>query len=248
MQDMNLLSCRLPRSYQLRSGGGRDDPQRCLRAVYSGCPLPVMAQAVMENALNPRVLDQLFEDVAEQQYTRKLLFSSVVDLMSVVVCRIQPVDQRRLSARTPRPSASRSRPSTTRSTASRPPIGAALVRTVGRAARPGHRGDGRRPDAVAAGLSHQDPRRQPPARDRAPDQGVADHAGRGLARPRPGRARPRADAGHRRRPLRGRPCPGAVAAGSGPGDRRGEGSLDRRPQLLHDRLPLRDRPAAAASS
>jgi IS4 transposase len=53
-------------------------------------PLSVMAQAVMENALSPTVIDQLFEDVAERQDTRKLLFSSIVDLMSVVVCRIRP--------------------------------------------------------------------------------------------------------------------------------------------------------------
>jgi IS4 transposase len=44
----------------------------------------------MENALNPAIVDRLFEDVAEAQYTRKLLFSSVVDLMSAVVCRIKP--------------------------------------------------------------------------------------------------------------------------------------------------------------
>jgi hypothetical protein len=53
-------------------------------------PLSVMAQGVMENALSPTVIDQLFEDVAERQYTRKLLFSSIVDLMSLVVCRIRP--------------------------------------------------------------------------------------------------------------------------------------------------------------
>ena len=53
-------------------------------------PLSVMAQGVMENALNPRIVDQLFEDVAQKQYTNKLLFSSIVDLMSVVVCRIRP--------------------------------------------------------------------------------------------------------------------------------------------------------------
>jgi IS4 transposase len=53
-------------------------------------PLSVMAQAALENALNPGVVDQLFEDVAQRQYTRKLLFSSVVDLMGLVVCRIQP--------------------------------------------------------------------------------------------------------------------------------------------------------------
>src|SRR3954470_18330581 len=55
-----------------------------------GDTIPVMAQAVMENALNPRILDQLVEDVAERQYTRELLFSSIVELMSVVVCGIRP--------------------------------------------------------------------------------------------------------------------------------------------------------------
>jgi IS4 transposase len=53
-------------------------------------PLSVMAQGVMENALNPQILDQLFEDVAAKQFTHKLLFSTIVDLMSVVVCRIRP--------------------------------------------------------------------------------------------------------------------------------------------------------------
>src|SRR3954468_238272 len=53
-------------------------------------PLAVMAQGIMENALNPAILDQLFEDVARKQFTHKLLFSTVVDLMSVVVCRIRP--------------------------------------------------------------------------------------------------------------------------------------------------------------
>jgi IS4 transposase len=53
-------------------------------------PLSVMAQAVMENALNPQILDELFESVAQKQFTNKLLFSTTVDLMSVVVCRIRP--------------------------------------------------------------------------------------------------------------------------------------------------------------
>jgi IS4 transposase len=53
-------------------------------------PLSVMAQGIMENALNPQILDQLFEDVAQKQFTHKLLFSTIVDLMSVVVGRIRP--------------------------------------------------------------------------------------------------------------------------------------------------------------
>ncbi len=54
------------------------------------CPLPVMARATLENALNPRIIDQVFEDVADRQYTRKILFSSIVELMTLVVCRIRP--------------------------------------------------------------------------------------------------------------------------------------------------------------
>jgi IS4 transposase len=53
-------------------------------------PVCVMVRATLENALNPQALDQLFEATAERQYTRTLLFSSIVDLMSTVVCRIRP--------------------------------------------------------------------------------------------------------------------------------------------------------------
>ena len=53
-------------------------------------PVSVMARAVLENALTPTVVDTLFENVAEQQYTRQLLFSDVVDLMGAVVCTIRP--------------------------------------------------------------------------------------------------------------------------------------------------------------
>src|SRR3954462_2513743 len=53
-------------------------------------PLSVMAQGVMENALHAQILDQLFEDVARHQFTHELLFSTIVDLMSAVVCRIRP--------------------------------------------------------------------------------------------------------------------------------------------------------------
>lgn len=53
-------------------------------------PITVMTQAILENALPPATIDQLFEDHAELQYTRKLLFSDVVDLMGLVVCRIRP--------------------------------------------------------------------------------------------------------------------------------------------------------------
>src|SRR5947209_7295265 len=53
-------------------------------------PLSVMTRGLMETALNCEHLDALFEEQADGQYTRKLLFSSVVDLMSLVVCRTRP--------------------------------------------------------------------------------------------------------------------------------------------------------------
>lgn len=49
-------------------------------------PLAVMARAAMERALEPSALNELFDGVADRQYTRKLLFSSVAEVMSMVVC------------------------------------------------------------------------------------------------------------------------------------------------------------------
>jgi hypothetical protein len=53
-------------------------------------PVTVMARATIEHALPPEALDALFDRYAERQYTRELLFSSVVELMGVVVSKIQP--------------------------------------------------------------------------------------------------------------------------------------------------------------
>jgi Transposase DDE domain len=53
-------------------------------------PVTVMTRAIMENALAPDVLNEIFVNNATQQYERKLLFSSVVDLMGLVVCKVQP--------------------------------------------------------------------------------------------------------------------------------------------------------------
>jgi hypothetical protein len=49
-----------------------------------------MARAALENALPPSAVDALFEEVAERQYTRTLLFSDVVNLMAMVVCKVRP--------------------------------------------------------------------------------------------------------------------------------------------------------------
>src|SRR5258708_2594938 len=54
------------------------------------CPTSVMARATLENIFSPEKLDAVFERTAERQYTRDLLFSTVVDVMSTVVCRMHP--------------------------------------------------------------------------------------------------------------------------------------------------------------
>jgi IS4 transposase len=53
-------------------------------------PATVMLRGVLERALAPAHLDQLFAATAEQQYTRELLFSTTVDLLAAVTCRIYP--------------------------------------------------------------------------------------------------------------------------------------------------------------
>ncbi len=53
-------------------------------------PLPVMARALLERHFDGPSLDAWFDEVADQQYTRALLFSTVFQLMSEVVFRQQP--------------------------------------------------------------------------------------------------------------------------------------------------------------
>jgi len=53
-------------------------------------PVTVMVGGLLERVLTPEKLDAWFEQTAEAQYTRELLFSTVFDLMSQVVCGIRP--------------------------------------------------------------------------------------------------------------------------------------------------------------
>lgn len=53
-------------------------------------PVTVMARAALEHALAPQAVDAIFQAVAQRQYSRTLLFSTVVDLMGTVVCNIRP--------------------------------------------------------------------------------------------------------------------------------------------------------------
>jgi hypothetical protein len=60
------------------------------RSFVERRPVCVMARATLERVLSPEHIDGLFERTAQRQYTRNLLFSSVVELMSQVVVRLQP--------------------------------------------------------------------------------------------------------------------------------------------------------------
>jgi hypothetical protein len=55
-----------------------------------GSPITVMARVLMERALNPDQINELFYDAKVNQKARELLFSSLVDLMALVVCNIRP--------------------------------------------------------------------------------------------------------------------------------------------------------------
>ena len=53
-------------------------------------PISILARSAMERIFNPEQIDEWFDTVAEEQYTKDLLFSSVFDIMSQVVCRKRP--------------------------------------------------------------------------------------------------------------------------------------------------------------
>src|SRR5574341_722694 len=53
-------------------------------------PISVMVRGTLERVLGPDPLDWWYERTAKKQYTRERLFSTVYDLMSQVVFRLQP--------------------------------------------------------------------------------------------------------------------------------------------------------------
>ena len=53
-------------------------------------PISVMVRGLIERVLSPEKLDDWYERMADKQYTKELLFSSVYDLLSQVVFKIKP--------------------------------------------------------------------------------------------------------------------------------------------------------------
>jgi len=61
-----------------------------LQRFVETTPLTVMARVALERALDPSWVDALFEEQRDRQYTRELLFSTVVELTSAVALGVQP--------------------------------------------------------------------------------------------------------------------------------------------------------------
>jgi hypothetical protein len=61
-----------------------------LDRFVKGSPVAVMVRALLENLLNADNLDPWFDAVRQSQYTKEILFSSLVCLMFRVVCKIRP--------------------------------------------------------------------------------------------------------------------------------------------------------------
>ncbi|MGS2744145.1 hypothetical protein ACU6TU_11230 [Halomonas sp. LS-001] len=50
-------------------------------------PTSVIVRVLLERLLNTERLDRWFESTCEKQYTRKILFSSLVEMVLQIVCR-----------------------------------------------------------------------------------------------------------------------------------------------------------------
>ncbi len=57
------------------------------KRLVQEAPEAVMVRMVLEHSLESDAVDEVFENSRDDQYTRTLLFSSIVDLMTLVVCR-----------------------------------------------------------------------------------------------------------------------------------------------------------------
>jgi IS4 transposase len=62
-------------------------PTQVLDRFIDRCPAVVMVRATLERLLRPERLDQIFEGAAQRQYTKQLLFSQMVAVMTAVATR-----------------------------------------------------------------------------------------------------------------------------------------------------------------
>jgi hypothetical protein len=63
---------------------------RIFDAFVKESPISVMMRGLMEAVFRPQRLDAIFESHSKLQYARELLFSTLVSLLSLVVCGVHP--------------------------------------------------------------------------------------------------------------------------------------------------------------
>ena len=61
-----------------------------LERFIQDSPVAVMVRVLLENLLNADKMDRWFDTVRHVQYTKEILFSSIVGLMLQVVCKLRP--------------------------------------------------------------------------------------------------------------------------------------------------------------
>src|SRR5215210_123315 len=61
-----------------------------LARFVAECPVAVMARLAVQRAISAEWVDAVFEAHRERQYTRELLFSTVVELMGLVALGLRP--------------------------------------------------------------------------------------------------------------------------------------------------------------
>jgi len=61
-----------------------------LERFIKDSPVAVMVRVLLENLLDADKMDRWFDTVRQSQYTKEILFSSIVSLMLHVVCKIRP--------------------------------------------------------------------------------------------------------------------------------------------------------------
>lgn len=67
-----------------------DGMKTILDRLAETSPIPVLARACLENVLSADAVNEIFRKTAVWQFQRSILFSDIVDLMCLVVCRVAP--------------------------------------------------------------------------------------------------------------------------------------------------------------
>lgn len=89
-----------PGMQALQEGSPLKYPKELAPFIH-GAPLPVLVRSTLEWMLQQAMLESLFAQTAQDQYTRELTLTCLVDLMLDVACGIQPSALKAFNARAP---------------------------------------------------------------------------------------------------------------------------------------------------